>query len=71
MYRVILKLVTGENVYYDYCDEWTQVDTILMKIKGLPFVTVIDSKDKIFTVYTDKVVGCYMEKNRIFQQEDK
>ena len=67
LYRVILKLVTGENVYYDFCDEWTQADTILMKIKGLPFVTVIDSKDKIFTVYTDKVVGCYMKKKRVFQ----
>lgn len=62
MNKVMLKLVTGEDVYYKFCDDWTQADTILMEIKDLSFVTVIDSKDKAFTIYTDKVVGCYIKR---------
>lgn len=66
MKKVILRLVTGEDVYYGLCDDWMEADTILMEIKDKPFINVTDKKDRILTIFPDKVVGCYIKKNGIF-----
>jgi hypothetical protein len=42
--KVMLRLVTGEDVYYDLCDGWLEADTILMEIKDKPFIKVTDKK---------------------------
>lgn len=60
--KVILKLVTGEDVYYGLCGKRVQAETILMKIKDESFIKVTDSKGKVFTIFLDKVVGCYIKK---------
>lgn len=66
MKKVILRLVTGEDVYYGLFDDWIEADTILMEIKDKPFIKVTDKKDRVLTIFQDKVVGCYIKKNGIF-----
>lgn len=66
MNKVMLKLVTGEDVYYKFCDDWTQADTILMEIKDKSFSEVTDKKDRALTIFPDKVIGCYIKKNGLF-----
>ncbi len=62
----MLRLVTGEDVLYDFCDDWIEVDTILMEIKDKPFIKVTDKKDRVLTIFPDKVIGCYIKKRRMF-----
>ena len=62
----MLRLVTGEDVHYDFCDDWIEADTILMEIKDKPFIKVTDKKDRVLTIFPDKVIGCYIKKNGIF-----
>ena len=57
----MLRLVTGEDVHYDFCDDWIEADIILMKIKDKPFIKVTDKKDRVLTIFPDKVVGCYIK----------
>lgn len=66
MKEAMLRLVTGEDVRYDFCDDWIEADTILMEIKDKPFIKVTDKKDKVLTIFPNKVVGCYIKKNGIF-----
>ena len=66
MNEAMLRLVTGEDVHYDFCDDWMEVDTILMEIKDEPFIKVTDKKDRVLTIFPDKVVGCYIKKRRMF-----
>ena len=61
-----LRLVTGEDVHYDFCDDWIEADTILMEIKDKPFIKVTDKKDRVLTIFPDKVIGCYIKKRRMF-----
>lgn len=64
--RAILKLVTGENMYYGTFEEWMDAETILMEIKDKPFVKVTDKKGKMWIIIPGKIIGCHMEKKRIF-----
>jgi len=64
--KAMLRLVTGEDVYYGLFDGWLEADTIIMEIKDKPFITVTDKKDRILTIFPDKVVGCYIKKTRMF-----
>lgn len=66
MYKAILKLVTGEEMCYGTFEEWMQAETILVEIKDNPFIKVTDKKGKIWIITPDKVIGCHMEKKRIF-----
>ena len=66
MNKAMLRLVTGEDVHYDFCDDWIEADTILMEIKDKPFIKVTDKKDRVLTIFPDKVIGCYIKKNGIF-----
>lgn len=47
--KAMLRLVTGEDVHYDFCDDWIEADTILMEIKDKPFIKVTDKKDRVLT----------------------
>lgn len=64
--KAILKLVTGEDMYYGTFEEWMQAETILTEIKDKPFVKVTDKKGKMWIITLDKVIGCHMEKKRVF-----
>lgn len=64
--KAMLRLVTGEDVCYGLFDEWLEADTILMEIKDKPFIKVTDKKDRVLTIFPDKVIGCYMKKRRMF-----
>lgn len=66
MNKAMLRLVTGEDVHYDFCDDWIEADTILMEIKDKPFIKVTDKKDRVLTIFPDKVIGCYIKKRRMF-----
>lgn len=66
MNKAMLRLVTGEDVCYDFCDDWIEADTILMEIKDKPFIKVTDKKDRVLTIFSDKVIGCYIKKRRMF-----
>lgn len=66
MKEVMLRLVTGEDVSYGFFDDWIEADTILMEIKDKPFIKVTDKKDRVLTIFPDKVVGCYIKKRRMF-----
>lgn len=66
MNEVMLRLVTGEDVSYGFFDDWMEADTILMEIKDKPFIKVTDKKDRVLTIFPDKVIGCYIKKRRMF-----
>lgn len=64
--KAMLRLVTGEDVQYGFFDDWIEADTILMEIKDKPFIKVTDKKDRVLTIFPDKVIGCYIKKRRMF-----
>lgn len=66
MNKVMLRLVSGEDVYYGLCGELMKADTILMEIKDNPFIEVEDKKGMVLTIFPDKVIGCYTKENTIF-----
>lgn len=62
----MLRLVTGEDVQYGFCGVFLKADAVLMEIKDKTFIKVTDEKGRRLTIFSDKVVGCYIKKNGLF-----
>ena len=47
--------------------QFNEIPTFVpMEIKDKPFIKVTDKKDKVLTIFPDKVIGYYAKKNGIF-----
>lgn len=66
MYTAILKLVTGEEVYYGNFEEWVPAKTILLEIMDKPIITVKEKTGRTLYIYTDKVIGTTAKQKKIF-----
>lgn len=68
MYTAILKLVTGEEVYYGNFEERISAETVLLEIMDKPIITVKEKTGRTLFIYTDKVIGTTKYQKKIFQQ---
>lgn len=68
MYTAILKLVTGEEVYYGNFEERIPAETVLLEIMEKPIITVREKTGRTLFIYTDKVIGTTKYQKKIFQQ---
>ena len=68
MYTAILKLVTGEEVYYENFEERIPAETVLLEIMDKPIITVKEKTGRTLFIYTDKVIGTTKYQKKIFQQ---
>lgn len=68
MYTAILKLVTGEEVYYGNFEERIPAETVLLEIMDKPIITVKEKTGRTLFIYTDKVIGTTKYQKKVFQQ---
>lgn len=68
MYTAILKLVTGEEVYYGNFEERIPAETVLLEIMDKPIITVKEKTGRTLFIYADKVIGTTKYQKKIFQQ---
>lgn len=69
MYTAILKLVTGEEVYYGNFEERIPAETVLLEIMDKPIITVKEKTGRTLFIYTDKVIGTTKYQKKILPQE--
>jgi hypothetical protein len=68
MYTAILRLVTGEEVYYGNFEERIPAETVLLEIMDKPIITVKEKTGRTLFIYTDKVIGTTKYQKKVFQQ---
>lgn len=68
MYTAILKLVTGEEVYYGNFEQRIPAETVLLEIMDKPIITVREKTGRTLFIYTDKVIGTTKYQKKVFQQ---
>ena len=65
MHALILKLVSGDVVYYGRDSSGQPSDEILKRIMKKEYINVEDDDGRHATILTNKIVGCYTVKKRM------
>ncbi len=66
LYKAILKLITGEKVYYGPVNLLWTSEEILKRIFKHKFIHVKNEHNVSLVVCTDKIVGCFEYKKSMY-----